>query len=161
MTAIHFRCPVGPGTVSVIAEPGDTYADIERHAALLWHLALTHHIEVGKVVRMALAIVYHLDPLAAADHSEHTYDPEKEMAGLIEDAKWDQKCLRELREQGGSLDEVIEIMERNRERLEEMMARDPAHAEEIAAFLEGSAARIRKIVMEHNRAVRKQRVKEA
>ena len=37
------------------------------------------------------------------------------------------------------------------------MERDPAHAEEIAAFLDASAQRIRQMVLEHNRAVLKQR----
>jgi hypothetical protein len=154
---IGFRDPVSPGTVSVIGEPDETYEELERFAALLWYLALTHRLDVGKVNRMALAIVYHLDPIDAANHEGHTYDAEEEWRKLIEDARWDQKCLRELRQQGGSLDEVIEIMERNRERLEQMMERDPAHVEEIAAFLDASAERIRKMVMEHNRAVRQRR----
>ena len=155
-----FRDPVGPGTVSVFADDGETQEDVERHAALLWYLALTHQIEVGKVVRMAIAAVYHLlDPIDAANYEGHTYDAEVEWGKLIEDARWDQKCLRELREQGGSLDEVVEIMERNRDRLEQMMERDPAHAEEIAVFLDASAERVRKMVMEHNRAVRQQRAK--
>jgi hypothetical protein len=63
---IGFRDPVGPGTVSVIGEPDDTYEELERFAALLWYLALTHRLDVGKVNRMALAIVYHLDPIDAA-----------------------------------------------------------------------------------------------
>jgi hypothetical protein len=159
--AVYFDDPVSPGSVSVL---GDTYEEAEYHAALLWWLALTHQLEVGKVTRMALAIVCHLDPLDAAHNEEHTYGPAKEWRSLIEDAKWDRDRLRELRAQPktrDTLEEVIEIMQRQRERLEELMQRDPAHAEEIAAFLDASAQRIRRMVAEHRRAVRQQRMKES
>lgn len=106
---------------------------------------------------MNLATVYHLDPIDAALKDEPEFDVEKEWRDLIEEARWDQKRLRELRQQGGSLEEVIEIMQRARAGLEELMERDPAHAEEIAAFLDASAQRIRQMVLEHNRAVLKQR----
>jgi hypothetical protein len=155
--AVYFDDPVSTGSVRVF---GDTYEEAEYHAALLWWLALTHQLEVGKVTRMALAIVCHLDPIDAAHNEEHTYDPKKEWRSLIEDAKWDRERLRELRQQPkthDTLEEVVEIMQRNRARLEELMQRDPAHAEEIAAFLDVSAARIRKMVREHNRTVRQQR----
>jgi hypothetical protein len=155
VSAIHLSNPIGPGSVSVI---GDTHEEAEWHAALLWWLALTHQLDVGRISRMALAIVCHLDPIDAALNEEHTYDPKKEWKSLIEDAKWDQQRLRELRAKGGSLDEVLEIMQRSRSRLEELMQRDPAHAEEIASFLDASAERIRKMVRDHNRAVRQQRV---
>jgi hypothetical protein len=154
MTAIHFPDPIGPGSVSVL---GDTHEEAEWHAALLWFLSLTHRLDVGKVSRMALAIVCHLDPIDAALNEEHTYDPKKEWRALIAEAKWDRDRLRELRQQGGSIQEVIEIMQRNRSRLEALMERDPAHAEEIATFLDASAQRIRKMVADHNRAVLKQR----
>jgi hypothetical protein len=53
MTYITFDDPVSPGTVSIYAEPDQTYEDIEYLAALLWSLAITHQFECGKVARMA------------------------------------------------------------------------------------------------------------
>jgi hypothetical protein len=110
---------------------------------------------------MALAIVCHLDPLTAELNDGNMYSPAKEWKSLIEDAKWDRDRLRQLREQPktrDTLEEIVEIMQRNRARLEALMERDPAHAEEIATFLDASAQRIRAMVREHNRAVRQQRL---
>jgi hypothetical protein len=155
---VDFDNPAIPGGVTVL---GDTYEEAEYHAALLWWLALTHQIDVGRISRMALAIVCHLDPLTAEINDGNMYSPAKEWKSLIEDATWDRDRLRELRQQPktrDTLEEVIEIMQRNRARLEELMQRDPAHAEEIAAFLDASAERIRAMVRGHNHAVRQQRM---
>ena len=59
--------------------------------------------------------------------------------------------LRQLREEGGSPDEVTEIIERTRAGLEWLMRFDPSRAREIKAFLAGSALRIRKRMLEKRR----------
>jgi hypothetical protein len=51
----------------------------------------------------------------------------------------------------------LKIMERNREGLLQLMEIDPARAEEIKSALDASAKRIRKMVSDHNRAVRHRR----
>jgi hypothetical protein len=72
----------------------------------------------------------------------------KEIEQGIARAKRDAKQLRKMRQQGGGpLDELEEILQRNREGLEWLMRIDPARAEEIKAFLAGSEQRMRKAVM--------------
>jgi hypothetical protein len=88
-----------------------------------------------------------------AIHGADDFDFMEEMAQRIAEAKRDAARLR----QRPSLEEVIEIMERSRAGLEELMERDPTRAEKIRAFLEASAQRIRKIVLDHRRKVRQHR----
>jgi len=72
---------------------------------------------------------------------------------FIYQAKRDAKRLH----QRPPIEEVVEIMERSREGLLQLMKLDPACVEEIRAFLDASQERIRKMVMEHRREVRQQR----
>jgi hypothetical protein len=81
----------------------------------------------------------------------------EEIEDCIYQARRDAERLR----QRPSFEEVCAIMQRNREGLLQLMALDPARAEEIKAALDASAARIRKMVRDHNRAVRQQRAVEA
>ena len=98
--------------------------------------------------------------LAAFGVVDEFDDELAEIEQRIKQAQSDRERLSELRAKGGSIDEVVEIIERAREGLLRLMEIDPAHRAEIKAALDTSAARIRKMVREHNRAVRKQRMKE-
>jgi len=77
----------------------------------------------------------------------------REIEDCIYQARSDAQRLRKLRQQGGgSLDELEEILARNRAGLEQLMRVDPARAEEIGTFLAGSASRIRNRMLEKRRA---------
>ena len=140
-----FRDPVAGGTVSLGSEWG-TQAQLERLAHLFYQTAVTHWLTVAEIHRMAVIAIH------GADALDDDFDCMREIEQCIAEAKRDAQRLR----QRPSFEEVCEIMQRNREGLLQLMALDPAHAG-IAAFLDASAQRIRKMVREHNRAVRQQR----
>jgi hypothetical protein len=146
---VGFLDPVAGGTVSLT---DGTQAQLDRLADLFYQTAVTHWLSVGEIHRMAVIAIH------GADALDDDFDFMEEMALRIEEAKQDAARLRQLREEGGSLEEIVEIMQRSREGLLWLMMRvDPARAEKIRAALDASAARIRKMVREHNRAVRKQK----
>jgi hypothetical protein len=146
-----FCDPVDGATVSLF-DMG-TQAQLDRLADLFYQTAVTHWLSVGEIHRMAVIAIH------GADALDDDFDFMEEMAQRIDEAKRDAKRLRQLREEGGSLEEVIAIMQRARDGLLWQMRIDPARAEKIRAALDASAARIRKMVREHNRAVRKQRLR--
>jgi hypothetical protein len=86
-----------------------------------------------------------------ADALDDDFDCMREIEQGIARAKQDAKQLRQMRQRGGSIEEVVEIMQRNREGLLRLMEIDPTRAEQIRTFLAGSDARIRRMVMEHRR----------
>ena len=148
-----FCDPVAGGTVSLFSDMG-TQAQLDRLADLFYQTAVTHWLTVAEIHQMAMTAIH------GADALDDDFDFMEEMAQRIDEAKRDAKRLRQLREEGGSLEEIVEIMQRSREGLLWLMMRvDPARAEKIRAALDASAARIRKMVREHNRAVRKQRLR--
>jgi hypothetical protein len=143
-----FLDPVAGGTVSLT---DGTQAQLERLANLFYQTAVTHWLSVGEIHRMAVIAIH------GADALDDDFDFMEEMAQRIAEAKRDAARLRQLREEGGSLEEIVQIMQRSRDGLLWQMRVDPARAEKIRAALDASAARIRKMVTEHNRAVRKQK----
>jgi len=145
-----FRDPVGGAAVSIGSDWG-TQAQVERVAELFYQTALTHWLTVAEIHNMAVIAIH------GAEALEDDFDCMREIEDCIYQAKRDAQRLRKMRQQGGSIEQIVEIMERNREGLLRLMKLDPARAEEIRAFLEGSQERVRKMVMEHRREVRQQR----
>jgi hypothetical protein len=141
-----FCDPVGGGTVSIYSDWG-TQAQVERVAELFYSLAVTHWLTVTEISRMAVIALH------GAQALDDEFDAFKEIEECIYQAKHDAQRLRKR----PSLEELISIIERNREGLLQLMEVDPAHRDEIKAALDASAQRIRKMVREHNRAVRQQR----
>ena len=142
-----FVDPVGGGTVSIYSDWG-TQAQVERLAELFYQLALTHWLTVSEIARMAAIAIHGVDAL------DDDFDCMEEIEECIYQARRDAERLR----RRPSLEEVVSIMQRNREGLLQLMEIDPAHRDEIKAALDASAQRIRRMVREHNRAVRQQRV---
>jgi hypothetical protein len=89
---------------------------------------------------------------------DETETIEEELDRRIWQGEADDRRLRWLRERGGgSLDELFSIIERAHEGLRWQMEIDPARAEEIAAKIEASQRRIRRMIVEHNREVMRRR----
>ena len=126
---------------------GSTFMALEVAHPLLRTQSLEYLITVREVYAMVRVALFGLNG------ADEDWDPFLEIEQKIEEARQDRVRLR----QRPPIEEVVEIMERNREGLLRLMKLDPARAEEIRAFLEGSQERIRKIVMEHRREVRQQR----
>ena len=146
-----YRDPVEGATVSFL--PSLWGHDAARVARLYYQLALTYWLTASEISRMAQIAAFGVDPLV-----DEFDDPLTELEQRIEQAREDQERLRQLRQQGGSLEEIVGVMERTHEGLRWQMRIDPAHADEIAAALQASQERIRRMVRDHNRAVRQQRV---
>jgi hypothetical protein len=146
-----YRDPVAGGTVSFLPPIWGHHAS--RVARLYYQLALTYWLSASEISRMAQIAAFGVDPLVDEYDDELTQINQR-----IEQAREDQERLRQLRQQGGSLEEIVEIVERTHEGLRWQMRVDPAHADEIAAALRASQERIRQMVAEHRRAVRQQRV---
>jgi hypothetical protein len=132
-----------------------TQAQLERLADLFYQTAVTHWLSIAEIHRMAVIAIH------GADALDDDFDSMGEIEQRIEEARRDAARLRQLRQEGGSLEEVIAIMQRCRAGLFWQMRVDPARAEEIGAALDASARRIRKMVTEHNRAVRRERAMRA
>ena len=118
---------------------GTTFRAIECAAPLLCALSLQHQTTIKEIYIMVRVALFGLNG------ADEDWDPFLEIEQKIEEARQDRVRLRKMREQGGSLDEVVEIMQRNRSRLEELMEIDPSRAEEIRSFLEGSEQRVREM----------------
>jgi hypothetical protein len=145
-----YREPVDGGTVTFVPSLWGEHA--ARAARLYYQLALTYWLTASEIDRMSQLAAYGIDVLDEDD------DDFKEFDERIEQARRDDERLRKFRAKGGgTLEEVVAILERSHEGLRWLMQIDPAHREEIASKLAASAQRIRKMVMEHNRAVRQQR----
>jgi hypothetical protein len=149
-----FCDPVAGGTVSLFSDMG-TQAQLDRLADLFYQTAVTHWLTVAEIHQMAMTAIH------GADALDDDFDFMEEMAQRIAEARRDAQRLRQLREEGGgSLEEIVQIMQRSRDGLLwQMMRVDPARAEKIGAALDASARRIRKMVREHNRAVRRERAR--
>jgi hypothetical protein len=141
-----FVDPVGGGTVSIYSDWG-TQAQVERVAELFYQTAVTHWLTVAEIHRMAVIAIH------GADALDDDFDAFKEIEECIYQARRDAERLR----RRPSLEEVVSIMQRNREGLLQLMEIDPAHRDEIRTALDASAERIRKMVWQHRRAVRQQR----
>jgi hypothetical protein len=145
-----FRDPVGGGTVSIYTEPGDTQEQVERLAELYYQTAVTHWLTVAEIHNMAVVAIH------GAQALDDDFNYMEEIEQRIYQAERDAERLRKR----PSFPELLKIMERNREGLLQLMEIDPARADEIRTALDASAQRIRKIITEHNRAVRQQRALE-
>ena len=151
---VHFTDPINAASVSFYWHD---VATIERIARLCIVSGIAHRMSVGEVCDMARAILHGIDP---DDDTTETID--EELVRRIRQAKSDARALRWMREKGGgSFDELIAILERSHEGLRWQMEIDPARADEIAAKIEASQRRIRRMVMDHNRAVRASRREKA
>jgi hypothetical protein len=145
-----YRDPVEGGTVSFL--PVIWGCDAGRVARLYYQLALTYRLSPSEISTMSQLAAYGIDTL-----DDDFVDDLKKIEERIEQARRDDERLRALRAKGGgTLDEVLAILERTHEGLRWQMQIDPAHREEIAAKLAASEQHIRKKVVEDNRAVRRQ-----
>jgi hypothetical protein len=142
-----FVDPVGGGTVSIFGSNWGTQAQVERVAELFYQIAVTHWLTVSEIDRMAVIAIH------GAQALDDDFDCMEEIEECIAQAKRDAQRLRKR----PSLQELVSIMRRNREGLLQLMKVDPAHRDEIRTALDASAERIRRMVREHNRAVRQQR----
>ena len=119
---------------------GSTFMALEVAHPLLRTLSLEYLLTVREVYAMIRVALFGLNG------ADEDWDPFLEIEQKIEEARQDRVRLRKLREQGGSLDEVCEIMQRNRAGLLALMEIvDPARRDEIRSFLEGSEQRVREM----------------
>ena len=121
---------------------GSTFMALEVAHPLLRSLSQQYWITIREVYAMVRVAIF------GARGADEDWDPFLEIEQKIADGERDATRLRQLREEGGSPDEVTEIIERTRAGLEWLMRFDPSRAGEIKAFLAGSALRIRKRIVE-------------
>ena len=105
-----YRDPVEGATVSFL--PSLWGHDAARVARLYYQLALTYWLTASEISRMAQIAAFGVDPLV-----DEFDDPLTELEQRIEQAREDQERLRQLRQQGGSLEEIVGVMERTHEGL--------------------------------------------
>ena len=144
-----FCDPVDGAAVSIYSDWGNQ-AQVERVAELFYQTAVTHWLTVAEIHNMAVVAIH------GAQALDDDFNYMEEIEQRIYQAERDAERLRKR----PSFPELLKIMERNREGLLQLMEIDPARAEEIKAALDASAKRIRKMVSDHNRAVRQQRALE-
>ena len=141
MTHVALRDPVD----------GSTFRSIACAAPLLRTLSEEHRITIREIYLMIRLELFGLPGL------NEDWDPDCELENRTIDARRDARRLRELREEGGgTLEELVAILERSRDGLKWLARFDPSRAKEVAAALEASEQRIRKTICDHISSVRKE-----
>ena len=123
---------------------GSTFHSIACAAPLLRALSEEHRITIREIYLMVRLELFGLRGL------NEDWVPDCELENRTIDARRDARRLRELREEGGgSLEELVAILERSREGLKWPARFDPSRAKEVAAALEAYDQRMRKMICEH------------